>query len=357
MYNEGFMILKTIVLQQFRNFSQAQFEFGDGLTLIIGENAKGKTSLLESIYFLIHGTGFRESKEEELILWDKERGVVQGLFLQQEHKHMFQIMLQKQTQSVQKKFFVNKTDKTQYSYLQSQTRAVLFAPEQIEIITGSPDQRREYFDKVISAFNIEYKKKLQNYKTALRKRNKLLETYRDEFTLLEQIQFWNEYLEEQGAFITQQRQAYCDFLNTRPHIKNREFRIEYQKNEFTKARLREVYDLELKIRKTRLGPQKDDFIITLDDLERKNVQFFGSRSEQRLAIFWLKLNEIFFLEQYLHIKPILLLDDIFSELDAPNKRLIFDTIKDYQTILTTTEDEILTEHTHLQTIRLPFLHN
>lgn len=335
------MILSTIVLQYFRNFQQQTFTFNPSLTIIIGENARGKTSLLESIYFTIYGTGFRESREEELVNWEQERAVVQSLFLQGEHKHMFQIMLQRQAETVVKKFFVNKTVKTHYSYLQNQTRAVLFAPEHIEIITGSPDERREYFDKVISAFDLEYKKKLTNYKTALRKRNKVLETYRDEFALLEQISFWNDYLEEQGKYITQKRTEYTNYLNAHPNVQNRVFRIDYQKNEFTKERLRAVYDLETKIRKTRIGPQKDDFVIHLDDLERKNVQHFGSRSEQRLAIFWLKLNEISFFEEFFKSKPILLLDDVFSELDNKNKKLVLDVITNYQTVLTTTEEELV----------------
>lgn len=335
------MILSTIVLQYFRNFQQQTFTFNPSLTIIIGENARGKTSLLESIYFTIYGTGFRESREEELVNWEQERAVVQSLFLQSEHKHMFQIMLQRQAETVAKKFFVNKTAKTHYSYLQNQTRAVLFAPEHIEIITGSPEERREYFDKVISAYDLEYKKKLNNYRTALRKRNKVLETYRDEFSLLEQISFWNDYLEEQGKYITQKRQEYTNYLNAHPNIQNRIFRIEYVKNEFTKERLRAVYDLETKIRKTRIGPQKDDFMIYLDDIERKNVQHFGSRSEQRLAIFWLKLNEISFFEQFFKSKPILLLDDVFSELDNKNKKLVLDVITGYQTVLTTTEEELV----------------
>ena len=335
------MILTHITLSHFRNFEYKTFAFSPELTIIIGENARGKTSLLESIYFIIYGTGFRESREEELVNWEHPRAVVEGLFNEKDTKQLFQIMLQRKGEAVEKKYFVNKTPKTHYMYLQNQTRAVLFAPEHIEIITGSPDERREYFDKVIAASDIEYKKKLNNYRNALRKRNKILETFRDEFALLEQISFWNDYLEEHGKYITQKRQEYVNYLNAHPNIQNRVFSIQYEKNEFTKERLRAVYDLETKIRKTRIGPQKDDFVIHLDDLERKNVQFFGSRSEQRLAVFWLKLNEISFFEERFKVKPILLLDDVFSELDSKNKKLVLEVITNYQTVLTTTEEELI----------------
>lgn len=335
------MILTTVSLFNFRNVEQARFSFNPQLTIIIGENARGKTSLLEAIYVGVYGTGFRESREDELVKWEEPRSVVEVVFTEKDTRNLFQISLMRKGESVEKKFFVNKTLKTHYQYLQYQTRAVLFAPEHIEIITGSPDERREYFDKVISAADLEYKKKLRNYQNAIRKRNKLLETYRDEFTLLEEIAFWNDYLTEQATYITQKRREYIEYLNAHPSVQNRSFRIEYLKNEFTKERLREVYDLELKIRKTRIGPQKDDFELYLDDFEHKNVQHFGSRSEQRLAIFWLKLNEISFLEEQFKTKPILLLDDVFSELDNKNKKLVLEVITNYQTVLTTTEEELL----------------
>lgn len=335
------MLLSKIILSNFRNFSKADYTFSPSLTVIIGENARGKTSLLESMYVSIFGVGFRESREEELVKWDENQTLVESHFYQNDQKQLFQILLQKRGDVVTKKYYVNKSLQTHFQYLKYQTRAVLFAPEHIEIITGSPDERREYFDKVISAFDLEYRKKLRNYENALRKRNKILEFHKDECTLMEEIKFWNEYLIEHATYITQKRQEYIDYLNSNPKVQNRIFSIQYEKNEFTEDRLKEVYYLERKIRKTRIGPQKDDFVIRLDDLERKNVQHFGSRSEQRLAIFWLKLNEISYFENHFKIKPILLLDDVFSELDNKNKKLVLDVITNYQTILTTTEEELI----------------
>ena len=209
-------------------------------------------------------------------------------------------------------------------------------------MTGSPDKRRKYFDSIIREFDIEYKKKLANYEIALRKRNKILETHFDEIQLRKEIAFWNDYLEEHAKYITAKREEYLRFLNNHTKIDDREFTIEYIKNEFTRARSEEKFDLERRIRKTVIGPQKDDFqVFQANGKTRKNIQHYGSRSEQRLAIFWLKLNETLFVEERLGMKPILLLDDVFSELDGKNKKLVIDLIKKYQTVVTTTEPELI----------------
>lgn len=342
------MFLKQIILKNFRNFGRDTFEFNPHLTIIIGENARGKTNLLESIFVVIHGEGFRETKEEELIAFDQTLTQVAGTFKNKDNTITYQIMLKKTADTVAKVFFTNKTKRRYIDYQKESTKAVLFSPEQIAIMTGSPDKRRKYFDSVLREFDIEYIKKLTNYETALRKRNKILEHHVSESQLRKEISFWNDYLEEQARYITAKREEYIDFLNNHPKIDDREFFIEYMKNEFTKIRLEEKFDLEKRIRKTMIGPQKDNFItFQVREQEKKNLQYYGSRSEQRLGIFWLKLDETIYIEDQLKMRPILLLDDIFSELDTKNKKLVINLIKKYQTIITTTEPELI-ELAHIQ---------
>lgn len=336
------MILKTIVLQYFRLFEQVNYSLNPKLTIIIGENTRGKTSILEGIYTIIFGEGFRETKEEELITWDKERCNLAALFeTENEDRFEFQIMMRRNGDKVEKVYSVDKTKKTHYSYLQFQTRAVLFTPDNIEIITGSPSGRRHYFDKLLSAIDIDYKKRLSNYENALRKRNKVLETHRDEIALMEELQFWDNYLIENGSYLTKKREEYCEYLNSKPDLDNKKFTIKFLKNEFNKERLKERFELERRMRKTSIGPQKDDYEIYLQSDVSKNVQLYGSRSEQRLAMFWLKLNEITAIEERIGKKPLLLLDDVFSELDTHNKKRVMGLIDKYQTVLTTTEEELL----------------
>jgi DNA replication and repair protein RecF len=138
------------------------------------------------------------------------------------------------------------------------------------------------------------------------------------------------------------RTEWVEYLNLHPDLDDRTFRIEYLKNELSVARLRERLDLEKRMRKTSVGPQKDDFAFHMTQGETtKNVQMYGSRSEQRLAVFWMKLNEIRYVEDRVRRRPILLLDDVFSELDPENKKRVMRLIDEYQTILTTTEEEMI----------------
>ena len=182
---------------------------------------------------------------------------------------------------------------------------------------------------------------MANYESAIRKRNKVLELVRDENRLRQELIFWNNYLIEQGSHITKNRERYINYLNKNPKLDNKEFKIVYQKNEVTQERFAEKYELEKRMRKTAIGPQKDDFIIYLKNGFDRNIHHFGSRSEQRLGVFWLKMNEINYTQEHFDKKPILLLDDVFSEFDMHNKKLILDLITSYQTILTTTEEEVI----------------
>lgn len=322
--------------------------------MVIADNAKGKTSLLEAVYTIVNGTGFRESREIELIYWDDADGIVDSDFADEDYVSKYQIQLTKTAENrVQKKYFINKTKKSSGQYLKNQTQSVLFAPEQIRITTGSPSRKRRYFDVVLSVADPDYKKSLRNYENAMRRRNKLLENYEDKINLAREILYWNELLINHASIISNKRQNYVDFLNNHPDIDGKYFQVKYIKNEFSKDRLKNVSDREIRFRRTLIGPQKDDFIFYLGKSVPEDVGLFGSRSEQRMAVFWLKLNELVFFESISGRKPILLLDDVFSELDGNNRTLVMGMIKKYQTIATTTEEKIVDlSQTPKVTIRL-----
>ncbi len=338
------MILKQIGFHHFRNFEEETFTINPFLTIIIGENARGKTNLLEGIHVILQGEGFRECKEEELIGIDKSSAYVEGVFGEEREKFTYRVSIDKKTDVVEKHFFVNKTKQKHMQYLHEQIKAVLFTPEQIEIIIGSPGIRRDYFDKLISYYDYEYKKKFDNYANALRKRNKILEKYHNEEELREELSFWNGYLVKQAEYITIKRREYVEYFNRFQKLDTKEFSIEYIANECTEKRLDEFFEEEKRWRRTLIGPQKDDFQIYMKSsllTARKNIHHYGSRSEQRMAVFWLKMNEIRYYEETRNKKPILLLDDVFSELDVHNKKIILDLIKKYQTVITTTEREVI----------------
>ena len=334
------MRLVTLALHNFRNIKSSVFSIGEQLTVFIGDNAQGKTNCLESIYFLTYGTGFRESKEEELVLAGNKAGAyVEGIFTDGDMRMSCKAGLVRSETGYRKSFFINKTKKQLRQYRQESRGVVLFAPEQIEMLTGSPDRRRSYFNKLISQFDLQYKKHLESYERAVRRRNKILEHYEYVDKLRSEIAFWNELCLQDAQYLTKVRAEYCDFLNRHQHVDGRVFQIRYVRNEFSREQLAKYAELELQTRRTMFGPQKDEFLISLSD---KNVQHFGSRSEQRLALMWLKLAEISYFQEIAKFHPILLLDDIFSEFDATNKELILSLVKQNQTVATTTDHEIVT---------------
>lgn len=336
------MILKKISLHNFRNFSDIDFNFDKNLTIIVGDNSLGKTNLLEAIHFSVLGVGFREEKEGELININENNCFVEGIFELQKTNYRFLIKLNKYQDLINKNYFINGVKKSHFSYLKEQINVVLFSPEQVNIIIGAPQLRRDYFNKLIGSFNHEYKKKLVNYNSALRKRNKILEKHYNQSTLNEELDFWNNYLEKEGEYLTRKRGSYIDFLNSNQQLDSKIFKINYLKNEFSKERSRTVFEKEKLIRKTLIGPQKDDFRILINDkVITKDVHHFGSRSEQRLAIFWLKMNELKFFEENFQKRSLLLLDDVFSELDEYNKKLVFSLITKHQTVATTTENKLI----------------
>lgn len=330
------MFLKKISLINFRNFSHKEIFFDKEKTLIIGKNSLGKTNILEAIYFLINGEGFREEKEEELIKTGEKFTEVKGVFLVGRNDFLsYSIKIEVKNNKINKKFYIEKTEKNFFLYEKEQTKTVLFSPEQLEIIIDSPEKRRSYLNKIIGLFDFQYKKKLINYEQALRKRNKILELNFSNQRIIEELKFWDNFLIKEGKYLTEKREEYINFLNNHPQIESKFFSIVYLKNEINEKRLKETFDQSLVYKKTLVGPQRDDFQIFID---QKNVHKFGSRSEQRLAIFWLKLNEIKHIEKNKKIKPIILLDDIFSELDNENQKIIFPLLSDYQTIGTSVVD-------------------
>lgn len=337
------MWLKKINLINFRNFEKKDFNLNPFLTIFFGDNAKGKTNLLEAIFCLSEGQGFREQKEEELIKFDKNEARIDGIYEEDRLKYKRTIYFNLSTDKLRKRYFIDGVEKRLSEFVKTAAKAVLFSPEQLEIVRGAPEQRRNYFDRLISFYDGVYKRKINNYYQALKKRNKILELNNDIFKLKENLVFWNQYLEEQATYIIKKRDEYIDFLNKNSQLDNQEFFVNYKKSLLNQERLTAVLEREMKYKKTLIGPQKDDFeVYLLEKNKKKNLHIFGSRSEQRLAIFWLKINEIKFYQEVFKKKPLVLLDDIFSELDFNNEKLIINLIKNYQTILTTTQPEILT---------------
>lgn len=318
------MILK-LGLQNFRNYTQKEFEFGNK-TLIVGENGVGKTNILEAIYLLATGKSFRADRDSEIIKYDCQFAIVKSDGLQI-------------TITDRKKFEVNGVPRRQMDFV-GKLRAVLFAPQDMELVTGSPSHRRKYLDFVICQKDREYRRCLLSFEKGLRQRNKLLSMIREGLANRSQLYFWDKLLIKNGDYITLKRGEYLQSLVG-------DYTTFYDKSIITEERLKQYEVEEVAAATTLVGPHRDDFVINFSN---KDISKYGSRGEQRMAILWLKQGEIKFLGD----DPILLLDDIFSELDHKHRELVSNLVRSYpgQVIATTADEHLLSEMGEYQIIKL-----
>lgn len=337
-------MLKSLILQNFRSYRQKKLELSSGTTLIVGPNAIGKTNILEAIFCLALGKSFRAEEESEVIRnSDGESAGIAKILGKTESDELEIIWDHRERFS--KLFRINGVGKRQVDFL-GHLRAVGFSPTDIEIVTDSPAIRRKYLDSVLSQIDKDYRVAASVYGKAIRQRNRLLWRIREEqvprSAYGEQLRYWDELLIEKGAVIHKQRRDFLNFLND---FKDKPMPVvvHYDHSIISGERLAKYTHEELSAATTLVGPHRDDFMIEVIDKKerRRNMKSFGSRGEQRLAVFTMKMAELEYIFLKTGQRPILLLDDIFSELDDGNRELVMETVKKQQTVMTTAEEEVV----------------
>ena len=336
------MTLRYLQLQNFRNFSKKELKFPPETTLIIGPNTSGKTNILEAIYLLATGKSFRAGVEKEMISYGKELARIKGGIKDKEGKENLEIVLttgQVAGERVAKKrYLINGVGKRMMDFV-GKLRCVLFGPEDLEIIVNSPSIRRDYLNSVLEQVDRDYRRASLSYQKGLRQRNKLLEQIREEGRPRSVLFFWDKLLIENGKIITQKRKEFIEFINEQPELFGK-MRLTYDKSIISPERLARYEKQELAAGVTLVGPHRDDFRVGLKEGEKKRVRdlhIYGSRGEQRVAVFSLKLAELEFMVEKTEERPVLLLDDIFSELDHAHRKRLLEVIPKQQTIITTTD--------------------
>lgn len=336
------MILKSIQLENFRSFKEKTIQFDPTVTILLGNNAVGKTNILESIYFICTGKGLKDDKQEELIHFDEDQASVKASFKDNDLEQTFKIVLKKEN-TTKKAYFVDRSKKLLQHYTTYTPPVAVFSPDRMKIIDGPNSQRRSYIDHVLSKVDIQYKKNLVNYDSAIRKRNKILEKAISPDNLQEDLQFWDDYLIKQAEYLYKKREWFVDEINKKPSIEEHSFKMIYKQNAISPMRLEEYYLRQFYLKRTVVGPHRDEFtVLKLKNKRNIDVHTYSSRGEQRLALLWLLLHEIDVYSVELERKPLILLDDIFSELDQLNKKVIFEVIQNYQSVITSTEQELAT---------------
>lgn len=359
------MILQSILLQHFRNYTQQKFDFAD-LTIVIGPNTAGKTNLAEAIHLLLTGKSFRTSTDIDMITFGQDVARVQGLIISND-KAKIEVVIASPIVTgsrFSKKFLLNGVAKAKIAIV-GLLPIVLFRPEELEIIVDGPSLRREFLDNALESADREYLRGKTSYERALRQRNALLRIAKEARStgsghagrLKEQFAYWDSLLIENGQILTKKRAEFLDFIN---ESKQTLFPVTvfYDKSTISPERLEQYKEAEVGTGVTLVGPHRDDFVVQIDVSQPhpnpllrgegnpkgevlKDIRHFGSRGQERLAVLQLKLLQIEFLKEKTGQVPLLVLDDIFSELDSDHIKLVLGKIKGSQIILTTTHKEFI----------------
>lgn len=339
------MILTSLTLQNFRNYTKKTITFSSAVTLITGANAAGKTNILEAIMMLVTGKSFRAGVDREAIRWQSQVSVLSCEVLDGEEKIKLELYITQGDvggkKAPLKKYLVNGVPRRMVDFI-GVLRAVLFWPEDLEIVTDSPSVRRRYLDTVLVQVDREYRRNLLSYERGLRQRNKLLDVINEGKATRSQLLFWDQLLIRAGGYLTDTRTAYIDFVN-KTKLTRHNFRLVYDKSVISELRLEQYKEEEIAAKATLVGPHRDDFMIQsvehghANNFTSRDLGTYGSRGEQRLAVLWLKLAQLEYIEHVVGNSPLLLLDDIFSELDEEHRELVGELTKRQQTVITSAE--------------------
>lgn len=334
-------MLKKLTLENFRSYKKNNFEFNEKINLIIGQNGVGKTNVLEAIYLLSNGKSFRTSNFDNLINLDFDFGRIRGDTLNQNDQMILEVNFIKNNgyNKISKKYFVNGVSRFLKNYINNFS-TVIFKPDDINIITSTPSIRRNFLDLTLFSNNFYFQTKTI-YDKALKQRNALLEqTQKTGKRNQELFEYWDNILIENGKLITHTRSELVTFIN-KSEKNIFDIRVEYDKSEISKERLLQYQNAEIGVGNTLVGPQRDDLKV-FGKLKNgfKEMKNFGSNGQNRMSVMQLIALQFEYIKTLTKQDPILLLDDIFSELDILNTKLIIEKVNAKQTIITSTEKEI-----------------
>ena len=349
------MYVESIELKNYRNYDSAHVLFSPGVNIFFGDNAQGKTNLLEAVYLSGTSRSHRGSRYRELIGFDKEEAHIRLFFHKKELSHRLDFHLK---QKKAKGIAIDGQPIRKSSDLLGMLQVVFFSPEDLSIIKNGPGERRKFLDMEMSQLDKGYLQYLAAYNKLLSERNSLLKQISIYPQLRETLDGWDMQLVETGRVIIKKREefmALIDEMMREIHGKltgNKEtIQVIYEKNveeqEFSEV-LRTQRDRDIRYGTTSVGPHRDDIAFRINEID---IRKFGSQGQQRTAALALKMSEIRLIEQISGDKPILLLDDVLSELDSHRQNYLLESISDIQTMISCTGlEDFVNTRLHLDKI-------
>ena len=361
------MYIKKLKLKNYRNYNETEISFDNNINIIYGDNAEGKTNLLESIYICSTSKSHKNSKEDDIIKFNEEEAHIK-IFFEKENKKEIVIDIQL-NKNKKKGIAVNKVKIEKLSEFLGLFNVIMFAPEDLNIIKDGPQIRRKFIDIEICQIDKLYTVSLNNYNKTLNQRNILLkdisETNVNKQYLIDMLDVYDEKLVEYGTEIILKRKKNIEKLGE--YVKDIHYRISDEKeeliidyendvwdsyanqdvvtinsdqnklvNELKKIYLKKLLETrnqDIKNQYTGIGPHRDDISFKIAD---KDIRKFGSQGQKKTAAISLKLSELSIIKEKINETPVLLLDDVFSELDEKRQKLLVSNLEGVQTIITCT---------------------
>ncbi|MGN1311370.1 MAG: DNA replication/repair protein RecF [Clostridia bacterium] len=338
------MYIKKIKLENFRNYEKQEIIFNKNINNIYGDNAQGKTNILEAIFICGLGKSFRTNQDKELININKDYSNVEIEYYKKDREGKIKLELNQK-----KDFFINDIKVKKVSDILGKIYVVLFTPQDINILKNDPSKRRRFLNIMISQLRPMYVHILNKYNKTLEQRNNYLKQIKYENKSYEMLDIWDEQLVDLGTKIFIYRKEFLEKINNK--IKNihlittqnkEHIEIKYKSNIIDENKylqeLKNKRNIDIQKGYTSIGIHRDDFEIFINN---ENISIYGSQGQQRSSIISLKLAEAETIYEEIEEYPIILLDDFMSELDRKRIKGFIENIKENQVIITSTEKVIL----------------
>lgn len=342
------MIVKSLELKDYRNYHNLNIQFSEGTNILYGENAQGKTNILEAIYICGTTKSHRGSTDKEIINFNEEEAHARVILEKNSVPHRIDLHIKK---NKPKGVAIDGIPIKRQGELFGMLNLVFFSPEDLYIIKNGPAERRRFIDLELCQLDKIYISQLSSYNKVLQQRNNLLKQIGNDRSLMDTLNIWDEKLLEYGRRIIERRESFVIRLNDlvgEIHKKltgqKEELRLVYEPNvrslEF-ETRLKKSLEKDLYSKMTNTGPHRDDLCFMLGDMD---IRKFGSQGQQRTAALSCKLAEIDLVKSVIGENPVLLLDDVLSELDRQRQNFLLNSLGNIQTIITCTGLEEFVNH-------------
>ncbi|MDR0752215.1 MAG: DNA replication/repair protein RecF [Christensenellaceae bacterium] len=347
------MKVTHVALSNFLNYISSQIDFDEGINMIIGENASGKTNLVDGVLFASIGRSSRHSKDKELINWNSNSGARITLKIQKRFSnHIIDIIIDS---AGLKHVAIDEMPIKRIGELMGILNVVFFSPSELALVSGTPNDRRRFLNISLSQQCRPYFYALQNYNKFLTQRNNILKKYNDPDNINDLLQLTDPGIAKEASIILSERQKFVQRLALVSKQKHNiltagkeDLDIVYEtcdvsfndlENSFLQV-LKKSFERDLHLEYTTIGPHRDDLKISANSCDLRK---YGSQGQQRSAVLSMKLAEIALFKERTNETPVLILDDVLSELDESRRRALLTSLADIQTLITCTEPSTETD--------------